>query len=993
MQSGGGALSFRRLSRFVFLLAKVHLVAMLVLCSAPSSGQPAHFTRRVWSVSDGLPEPIVQVLGQDREGFLLVGTSGGLSRFDGARFIPAPNESSPDLAPFPIYCLIVARDGSIWAGTEGAGLLHLSGNQLKRYDAESGLADPFVRGVIEDGEGRIWAGTDNGLFVRDGLRFKRVDDASSGTPLAIAAIAMDDHKRVWAGGSDLVVVDGDHLQKVKLPGAYSQNRVKSLLQARDGTFWVGTVGGLLKGTRGQFHPVAGITATVRSLTQTRDGTIWIGTIGQGIWNEHDGTIKRLDHDNMLPSETVLTIFEDAARRMWVGTQSGLVRLESTSVQVVPLPGRVEADYGTISPAGGGSNWMVVQNMFRVNSRNAQRIVEPGLPKSGLRSVFTARDGSIWVGTDGEGVYHREVSGHIAHLLAPEELTNNFVRVFLEASDGSMWIGTDQGIARITSRGEVRKYTVLNGLAQFSIRDLLEDGSGGIWIATDKGLSHWQHGSFVQDNATSALRDEKVWSILEDRQKRLWFGTRDHGLYRYRDGTIEHYTVAQGLPSNSIYKILQDHGGTFWLSGPDSIASLSEQSLDGPTTPQAGLAALQYRMPFEADGAQVYGGRQSAGFVASDSTVWFPTNRGAAHVLALGENAVLAPVVRIVSIDQDGQTLAAADHVTISARTTHLNLNYAPLFLGSQRGIRFSYMLEGFDREWVQAGTARTASYTNLPPASYRFRVAAFDSSRPELRTEASIGIVKQRLYYQTWWFRCACVVLVFAFVLIGYRVHVQRIKAEFDATLKERGRIAREMHDTVIQGCTGVSVLLEALASQHGSALEGNMLFEHARKQIVATVDEARDMVWNLRHAEKVNLASSLQALAHQASQAFGIDVAYTGAEPPGMVSQLAGHEVLMITREALANSASHANPDAITIALSRKGEIWRLDIDDNGRGFQGDPSGVLQRHYGVTGMRERAGRIGATLVLSSSPGAGTQVSLELSQADLLRTSPMKEKA
>ncbi len=253
--------------------------------------------------------------------------------------------------------------------------------------------------------------------------------------------------------------------------------------------------------------------------------------------------------------------------------------------------------------------------------------------------------------------------------------------------------------------------------------------------------------------------------------------------------------------------------------------------------------------------------------------------------------------------------------------------------------------------------------------------------------------MKQKYYYQTWWFRCGCVLLVLALVFLGYRVHVQRIKAEFDATLKERARIAREMHDTVIQGCTGISVLLEALASQQGSVIEDNTLFQHARTQIVATVDEARDMVWNLRNAGKIDLARSLEALARQASQAFGISVAYTGNTSPGMVSNLAGHEVLMITREALANSASHGVPDAITIELSRNGEEWILKISDNGKGFQGASSEVPHRHYGLTGMRERTGRIGGTLNLQSSPGAGTTVSLHLAQQDLLRTSPVKAKA
>ncbi len=555
----------------------VTLCSLLLLYALPACSQTIGFTRHVWGVSDGIPEPIVQVLGQDHDGFLLVGTSGGLTRFDGARFAPVLPEGSRESLPFPIYCLIVARDGSVWAGTEGEGLIHFEGKRITRYNGETGLSDPFVRGLIQDAKGRIWAGTDNGLFVSNGPRFERVDDTLFTTPLAVAAIAMDDHQRIWAGGSDLVVVDGNHLQRVKLPGAYSNNRVKSLLQANDGTFWVGTVGGLLKRTGGQFNTIPGISATVRSLTQTHDGTIWIGTIGQGIWNEHGGVLKRLDRSGMLPSETVLAIFEDPNWRMWIGTQNGLVRLEATSVQVVPLPNGTEADYGTISEASDSNSWMVVGRLFRVNTHKAERVVESGVPEDGLRSVFQARDGSVWVGTDGGGAYHCEASGHIVHLLAPRELPNNFIRVFREGLDGSVWIGTDQGIARVAPHGVIEKYTVANGLSQFSIRDLLADRNGNVWIGTDKGLSHWRRNAMVHDEVTAASRNEKVWSILEDRQGTLWFATRDHGLYRYRDGMVLRYTVSQGLTSNTMEP----------------------------------LATTRYQMPYEADGAQLYGGRQSS----------------------------------------------------------------------------------------------------------------------------------------------------------------------------------------------------------------------------------------------------------------------------------------------------------------------------------------------------------------------------------------------
>ena len=219
----------------------------------------------------------MQALTESSEGLLWIGTTGGLARFDGTHIQIYGQGTAQPLSVNSIFCVSLGKDGSLWAGTEGGGLLRLRGNTLRVYSASDGLTEGFVRSVFEDDLGRVWVGTDDGLFVLEGERLRRVDQGAI-APMGVHSITEDHDHRIWAGGSRLIAIDPDgHARDVPLPGDYSENTVKRILETRDGTIWVGTVGGLQRMERGRFRTVPGIHATVRSLLQTSDGTLWIGT--------------------------------------------------------------------------------------------------------------------------------------------------------------------------------------------------------------------------------------------------------------------------------------------------------------------------------------------------------------------------------------------------------------------------------------------------------------------------------------------------------------------------------------------------------------------------------------------------------------------------------------------------------------------------------------------------------------------------------------------
>jgi len=952
-------------------------------CQSGAEERSFDYTRSLWRTVDGLPEATVQALAETPGGTLWIGTTGGLASFGGAQIHTFSAGILQPLGVHSIFCLTVARDGTLWAGTEGGGLLHLRGDDVTVFSNAEGLTDGFVRSVFQDTRGTLWVGTDNGLFRMQAERLQRVDDRGDVPRIAVHSISEDREGNLWVGGSQLIAIDPHGNAKVfTLPGDYSKNRVKRILQTSDGTVWVGTVGGLQRMVNGRFEPLSPIHATVRSLLQTSDGTLWIGTIGGGLWTLRGGQLSQLRKAGLLPSDTVLTMLQDDNGQIWIGTQAGLVRLSSTPVGLVTLPNGGDPDFETISGDDQGNVWVAAHGLFLIKNGLAGPVTFPELGQLSIRNIYRARDGALWLGTDGSGAFRLD-GGSVRHLSAPGELTNNFIRGFLQAHDGAVWIATDEGVSRVAGN-DVRKFTEASGLAYFSTRCLLEDRSGGVWIGTDRGVSFWKDGVFQHNAATAALAREKVWSILQDRQKVLWFATRDDGLFRYSDGQVRQYTMAQGLPSNGIYEILQDRRGVFWITGPDTIASIGEAEMDhGAESGERTLSVTAYTMPFGADGAQLYGGRQPAGWLAHDNTLWFPTSRGAAYIKTsrIAKQGT-GPRAVVSQLSEDGRSVPLSPGLKVSAGVTRLSLSFSAVLLRAQTGIHFRYRLEPLEHNWNTTRAEDTATYTNLAAGHYRFRVQAVDGAAPQEISEVEFDFTKAPYFYQTWWFYTLVLLLLTAAIWGIYRLRVRQMRNRFHAVLAERSRLARELHDTVIQGCTGISALLEAIASSEERQPHGELL-EYARHQARATIDEARQAVWDMRHDEKeVDLLEAMRSLAEQTTREHGSAVTLHCATESLRLGTSAAHELLMTVREAVYNAVQHSGTERIEMSAERHRDDVTIRIADFGCGFDsGAAPGAEDGHFGVLGMRERMKRLGGRLELKSSLGAGTIITLRIRHA------------
>lgn len=966
-----------------FVRAACFAALAWLACGAAFAASPVGFTHKLWQTQDGLPEETVQAFAQTPDHYLWIGTTGGLLRFDGARFTVFNHENTPALKENSVFSLLVSRDGSLWIGTEGGGLVRYAAGRFRAYGARDGLSDGFIRALLQDREGTIWVGTDNGLLRFAGDRLQRVDGVNGRPTIAVHALAEDGLGGLWAGGSRLLRLDQGTMREYSLAGGSSQNRVKSILETADHTVWVGTVSGLhrLRAGAKAFERVPDIKGTVRVLRQTSDGTLWIGMIGEGIRSTKGHDFAAMTAPDALPSNTVLNIFEDDERNIWIGTQAGLLRLTRTPVRIVPLPQAVDSDFGTLYADRDGTLWVVSTDVFRMRNGVAEPYTFAGLGHVSVRNLFRDRAGALWIGTDGDGIVRMD-GGKTLWLTTKNGLVNNFIRAMLQGRDGSMWIATDEGLSHWTPRG-MTNYRMRDGLSYFSTRALLEDRNGDLWIGTDRGLNHLHAGVFLQDAATQSLREKKVWAIHEDTDGGLWFGTRNDGLYRWKQGALTHYTTEQGLASNSIYQIVEDAKGGFWISGPNGISLLNRHELDAAADhPGQALALTLYGISNEVEGAQIYGGRQSSGCLDAQGDVWFPSNRGPIHIL---RNAMEHPSVPPVAINEvlvDGRPVPTNRPVVIEPGNSRLEISYAPILLRSQDRVRFRYRLEGFDKDWIDAFTRRVATYTNLPPGKYAFQVAAFEVNTPKAISETSFAIMQRPHFYRTPWFVTCCALLVAALIFGAYRFRLWQIKMRFEAVLDERGRLAREMHDTVIQGCASVSALLEALSSlkEPGNQLIQDLL-DHARTQVRSTIDEARQAVWNLRQQKPSanSFGPALQRMAEQIGNESGIPIACELIGKPFVLNQFATHELMMMAREAVYNAVLHARPAKIDIKVSFARHDLTLEVRDDGSGF--DPStihGYQKRHYGLVGMRERVQSVGGRFKLESAAGRGTEVQIQI---------------
>ncbi len=1005
---------------WLFALAFWIVMETAICAAAVDSRRPEIYSSRTWQSRDGLPQDAIQALAQTPDGYLWIGSSGGLIRFDGIRFVSFTRDNTPALQDDSVLSLRVSRDGSLWIGTEGGGLLRYRDGAFQHFGPEAGLTNLFIRALYEDSRSTLWVGTYEGVFRLEGGRFVRIDNRPGIPPMNVYTICEDHSGRVLVGGLGLLIWDAGKVTTYKSQGKAADWMVNTVQTSKDGTLWIGTFAYLRRvpyGYTGDLFreelkvEVLGNTAErskpsaaryhISAITETRDGNVWIGTWGQGVILVRNGELRRFRAPAFLPDDNIWALMEDKEGNLWVGTQNGLVRLNRRLATTVTLSDGRPVNILTIYfDAVAGKLWMIstAGQLFQLKGDALVRAALPAdLAALPLRTVFRDRERSLWIGTDGHGSFRLAGTGFTrfgessAPEFAPGSRVPYFIRAFCEDKSGALWVGDDSGLSRFGDG----KFTWIAEVPH-SIRAVMAGRAGDLWAGTDTGVFHLRNGQVLREPSLGPLSSEKVWALHEDAGGGVWFGTRGAGLFLLRQGKLTRFTTANGLPSNSIFSIIEDKAGFLWMSSPSGVFSVRRDELEHALADESVHPAVRlYGTSEGLSTKQMNGGVQCAGILAGDGELWFASSGGAARIQP-GTVADEGPLpVVIEHVLANGREVPPAASIRLGPAMRDLEIHYTAIRLQSPERVRFRYRLEGYDTRWNDAGERRVAYYTNLPAGDYQFHLVAYDVNLPEKPAEAYLGLRLEPHFYQTPWFLGVCVLVAGAIAVLAYVLHLRQIRRRFAVVLEERGRLAREMHDTVIQGCVGVSTLLEAASSlQESSPAASGDLVERARSQIQLTIEDARRAVWKIREqsGSSGGLSSSLARMAERVGKETGIAVECTASTPSVAVAPETQHNLLLVAREAINNAVRHGAPTRVNLDLRSDQARLSLTIADDGTGFSADetPQGD---HYGIVGMRERVESLGGHFTITSAPGKGTVVRVEVPWASAAPRKPEKAAA
>ncbi len=941
----------------------------------------ARYGRQTWLTETGLPQDSVHAILQTRDGYIWLGTEGGLVRFDGFRFTTYDMQNTPGLKSNNVRSLIEAPDGALWIGTAG-GVVRYRESQFRSFGIESGLPSENVWSVTIDREGVLWAGTAGGFAELSKDHFER--SAKTTTSDGDAAVAKDASGTIWIGTpSGVFSLRGNGT----LPeGMNIQGEATALSFDRNGQAWIGTEHGLEvfgKGVHKRYERKDGLPGgRITALMVDREGAVWVGA-DSGLARVINGRVERLPTNDALSSNAVLSLFEDREGSVWIGTDlSGLTILRKQKFYSYAFSDTIKNDQvRCVLEDRKGVVWIGTNGSGLkrfADGRFSGFTTQNGLSSNVILSLAENANEDLLVGTpDGlNRVEHEKISTITAQTL-PEE----FIRSIYPDRDGSLWIGTRRGLSQIKN-GEVTTFTESDGLGSDLVGALLRDRSGDLWIGTLHGLTRLQGGRFRNYTKKDGLSGDVITDLCEGEDGAVWIATQDGGLSRFRDQTFQQFGSNTGLPE-TIYGMANDSNGDLWLAAKTGIFQIRRSDLErlaSRTVSQVSITSYG-----TADGLRVQecsGGGHPAVWKDHQGAIWFSTAKGVA-VLAANHNELntVPPPVVLESVSIDDQVFAPSQLTEVAAGHARFSFEYAGLSYVAPQRVRFKYKLDGFDRAWIDAGTRRVAYYTNVPPGSFVFHVIARNGDGVWNERGVSFTFGIQPHFYQTWWFRSVLAVLITLLLYALYYWRLKQVERQFNLLLRERNRIAREIHDTLAQGFAGVSVQLELVNRLLVFPTEAAK--EHlnrARLLVRESLSEARRSIWELRsqEADSRDLAGRFSKLSRQVGEVSGTDVQLTIHGIYRQLDPQVEDEVFRIGQEALANAVRHSGAQRITIDLTFTSRKLKMTVADDGRGFVSEKkSAGPDGHFGLQGMRERAEQIRGELTIQSSVGSGTTVYLE----------------
>ena len=980
---------------------------------------------RAFTSAEGAPSD-VSALAQTSDGILWIGGGTGLTRFDGVRFMPYPGSTEEPLRSTNISALVAAPDGGLWIGFRLGGASFLKGGHLRNYTAGDDLPEGTVFQFAWDRDGSLWGAARGGLVHFVGKRWEKVALESK---LYCFGVLVDRRGTLWVATEDALLarVAGERrFREVDRLDFGFESQIPILAEAPDGKIWASAHDArkLLRIDR----PAAlegSVVVTVSGFAGSAMGSLLFDRKGN-LWSSPPITEERVllrvparelsregeqqvmvtteifSHADGLSGEVGDVAFlNDREGNVWVGTAKGLDRFSDSNLVRGP---QSCGSSPALAAGDDGALWLACSDLparaMTIELRDGAVVSQQKTPA--FRVAYRDPGGKVWFGAM-NALGHIE-SGRVVLTALPPHLSGKPVQALVRDRSGAIWVSVvAKGVFRYLD-GKWSEDGDVSALPRGPAIVAVADDSGTLWFGYPNSRIARLQGGLVQlFDRTNGLEVGHVKSILAKGED-VWAGG-EFGLARLHHGRFVPIHSASGAPFRGVSGIVQARNGDLWLNGIDGIVHIPREEIDhvnlDPAYPVR-CDTLNYLDGVPGTATQLR--PLPSAIETTDGRVWFSLTGGVVSidVTHLARNT-LPPPVTIWSLTAGHRQFAdLGRELKLPIYTTNLHIDYSAGSLTVPERVQFRYKLEGSDREWQDVGTRREALYTNLGPGHYTFRVVASNNDGVWNTTGASVQFTIPPAFYQTRWFYALCGLACVALLAGLYRVRVRQVAAQvrgrLEARLAERERIARELHDTLLQGMQGLIWRFQAAADRIPPDQTARQLMEESLDRADKLLEESRDRVKDLRPAacDVADLAQALAAEGEQFAQLHSAKFTLSVQGTPRALHPIVREEVFLIGREALGNAFQHSGAKDIEAEVTYGEGALHLRVRDDGRGI-GAPileDGGTSGHFGLIGMRERAKKLGGHLEIWSKPDAGTEIDLRVpahvayrrSQARFFRT-------
>jgi len=970
----------------------------------------SQYAHTAWKIRDGFTRGQISSIAQTTDGYLWLGTEFGLLRFDGVKNVPWQSPTDTQLPSNYIFSLLAARDGTLWIGTS-KGLASWKEGKLTQY-AE--LAGQYIFKILEDHEGTVWASgltitTGRLCAIRNGGIQCYGDDGALGR--GVFNLYEDSKGTLWAGVKNGLWRWNPGPQKF-YPLAGEPDGIQALSEDVDGALMVGWNGEIYRFVDGktEVYPLATRSFRARRMLRDRDGGLWIGT-EHGLVHVHRGRTELFLPSDGLSGEDVYTLLEDREGSIWVATINGLDRFRDYAVGSLSAKQGLSSDLvGSVLAAEDGSIFFgTYGGLNRLN--NGQIAIYGGrdgkLKGDTPNSLFQDDRGRIWIST-------RQSFGRLENdrFVSMSAVPGGAVTSIAQDRARNLWLANEHaGLFQLLDTNVIRQIPWSKfGNQGFASAIATDPSQGGLWIGfVLGGVAHFSDGQVRSLFTTGdGLGGGRVNHLQFDQYGVLWAAT-DGGLSRLKDGRVATLTSKNGLPCDTVHWVMEDDADSYWLYTACGLVQITRAELDAWAVAvdqaKAVKPTIQLRVFDNFDGVRrLASSSHFSPQVAKsvDGRLWFLPWDGVSVVdpRHISFNN-LPPPVHIEQITVDHKTYDAREQVQLPALVRDLQIDYTGLSLVAPEKVLFRYKLEGFDQDWQDGGTRRQAFYTNLPPRNYRFRVMACNNDGVWNESGAFLDFSIAPAYYQTTWFRLLVISFFVLMLLVVYQLRLQQVarqvRGRMEERLEERERIARELHDTLLQSFQGLLLHLQAVSNLlPSSPQEGKQKLGSVIDRAALAIREGRHAVHNLRSSVTVtkDLAFALNTLGRELASAE------TNKNAPTFHVAVEGEtrdlhpilrdEVYRIAGEAMRNAFRHGDAHHIEVEIRYDKRQLRLRMRDDGKGI--GPKVLTddgsQGHYGLQGMRERAKLLGGELTVWTELDSGTEVELTIPAAHAYTTPP-----